>query len=242
MLDRVLAYTRGSGRPETTAAMIWKSIRHPDFQRKIVDFLWKILHNAHRVGSYWNKIPGLEARSQCTECGVEDTMEHILFHCRAYGRRAVWVHAQLLWEKKGLQWKPVCLESLVSAGIPEQEMTGSQIRPAHTRLWRLLVTESAHLIWRLRCERVIGHEGDDGWHHTEKAVTTQWLRAINNRLRQDVTRANPRFGRLALKSELVKETWGDLIPPPDYTNKRWIERIDRVLVGIDPKIVAAAPD
>ena len=242
MMERVLTYNRRSGQPEITTALVWRSVRHPDLQRKIVDFLWKIVHNAHRVGSYWSKIPRLEERGQCVLCGVEESMEHILFQCQTHERRAVWKLAQTLWEKKGLRWEPVHLESLISIGITQQTTPDSRAQHARTRLWRLLISESAYLIWKLRCERVIGHEENRQWRHSEKAVTTKWLRTMNNRMRQDITRANPRFGRLALSEELVKETWGDLIPPSSRSRGRWIERIDRVLVGIDPDIVAATPD
>ena len=242
MIERVLTHVQQSGRPGVTASEVWKNIRHPDYQRKIVDFLWKIMHNAHRVGSYWSKIPGLETRSQCAICGTEENIEHILFHCQAYGQQAVWEHARSLWEKKDLVWQPVCLESLLSAGIPTEVMPNTHAKQAHARLWRILVTESAHLIWRMRCERVIGHEGEARWRHTEKAVTTQWLRVMNDRMRQDITRTNPRFGRMALSTEVVEETWRNLVPPPARASGNWIEKIDRVLVGIDPKIVATTPD
>ncbi|KAJ6471761.1 hypothetical protein C8R47DRAFT_1054300 [Mycena vitilis] len=42
-----------------TTAQVWMSIRHRDFSRQVKDFLWKSLHSAHRLGSFWAHIPQL---------------------------------------------------------------------------------------------------------------------------------------------------------------------------------------
>ncbi|KAJ6630752.1 hypothetical protein B0H10DRAFT_2336653 [Mycena sp. CBHHK59/15] len=50
-----------------------------------------------------------------------------------------------------------------------------------TRLFRILVSESAHLIWRLRNERVI-QEKDAA---SDREIRNRWLKAINNRITLD---------------------------------------------------------
>ncbi|KAJ6596403.1 hypothetical protein DFH09DRAFT_894212, partial [Mycena vulgaris] len=40
-----------------STAQVWKSTRHKDFSRQIKNFLWKSLHSAHRIGSFWKHIP-----------------------------------------------------------------------------------------------------------------------------------------------------------------------------------------
>jgi ribonuclease HI len=66
---------------------IWKSIRNKDITRKIREFLWKSMHNAHKCGKFWNNIPGLEQRATCPVCNEEESMEHILLECNAPGQK-----------------------------------------------------------------------------------------------------------------------------------------------------------
>lgn len=110
----------------------------------------------------------------------------------------------------------------------------------------MLISESAHLIWRMRCERVIAHEGDRNWCHSPRAIKTSWLRVLNTRLRQDVTASHPRFGRLAVPRNLVCDTWGSVVLLPNgQSREKWVTRVDRVLVGIDPSkatLVADGPE
>lgn len=74
-------------------------------------------------------------------------------------------------------------------------------------LWRILVSESAHLMWRLRCERVIGHSEDAEWQHPREEIAARWLSAINARVRQDIVGTSYRYGKLALKKVSVVKTW-----------------------------------
>ena len=57
-------------------------------------------------------------------------------------------------------------------------------RTTHTqgasRLLCILISESAHLIWVLRCERVIQER-----QHSENEIKARWLRAINAKLTND---------------------------------------------------------
>ncbi|KAJ7089041.1 hypothetical protein C8R43DRAFT_908634 [Mycena crocata] len=79
-----------------TVAAIWKSIRHPDISRQIRNFLWKVIHGANRVGKYWRHIPELEDRENCSQCGVEESIQHILFECESPGQAEVWSLAKEL--------------------------------------------------------------------------------------------------------------------------------------------------
>ena len=46
------------------------------------------------------------------------------------------------------------------------------------RLLQILLSEAAHLIWVLRCERVIRDPDDPPRFHTEEEINARWLRAI----------------------------------------------------------------
>ncbi|KAH9913119.1 uncharacterized protein B0H18DRAFT_888756, partial [Fomitopsis serialis] len=217
-------------------ADIWRSIRSKDIRRQVGDFLWKSIHEAHRCGTYWKKIPGYEDRGTCRTCGTTDTLEHILTECRAPGRREIWRLAKELWKKKDKTgaWTPIKIEDVLGAGLRTWRNAKNKRRPYAERLWRILVTESAYLIWKLRCERVIGHGEDENWTHPARAIRARWVHAINERLRLDIAMTHRRFGRMALSTDLVLGTWNGTLRdesafPDDWTQCNW------VLVGIDPK-------
>ena len=104
---------------------------------------------------------------------------------------------------------------------------------------RILLSESVYLIWCLRCTRVIEHEDDHQWRPSATAVSSAWVRAMNKRLRQDAAATHPRMGRLAINASLVRNTWKAVVQMQgDNREMDWVRNIHRVLVGIDPRIVA----
>ncbi|KAJ7172887.1 hypothetical protein C8R43DRAFT_818381, partial [Mycena crocata] len=96
-IDAIQVAVKAEYRKTPTAAAIWKSIRHPDMSREVRNFLWRILHGAIRVGKHWRHIPELADRENCGHCGVEESMQHILFECESPGQSEVWNLAESFW-------------------------------------------------------------------------------------------------------------------------------------------------
>ncbi len=133
---------------------IWMGLRDKDVPRKIRDFLWKMLHGAQRVGEYWSHIPGYEIRATCGVCGVEDSMEHILFECTAPGQDIVWKMVRGAIQMTGCTAPSLSIGMVVAApGIIVKRPHGERAR-GPSRLAKILITEAAHLVWRLRCQRI----------------------------------------------------------------------------------------
>ncbi|EPS99146.1 hypothetical protein FOMPIDRAFT_1125028 [Fomitopsis schrenkii] len=224
---------------ETEEADIWRGIRHRDIRRNVSDFLWKGIHGAHRVGTFWTKIPKYEDRATCPVCDDLESMEHILLRCRAVGPDLIWSLVQDLWEKKGLTWEHLGINDVWAIGPRSQSIAGAAKTPkCVARLWRILISESAHLIWKLRCDRVIANGDADGWQHTSESVSAQWEAAVNARLRQDAAGTSRKYGRLALKKDLVLATWRGTLKDERTLPDDWT-KVHRVLVGIE--MGAAAP-
>ncbi|KAJ7913642.1 hypothetical protein B0H13DRAFT_1612394, partial [Mycena leptocephala] len=133
---------------------IWKSIRHRDIGRNIRNLLWKSMHGAHRLGKWWLNIPECEERSNCVHCGAEETLNHILLECPCPGQSEVWKLAE-----KEPSWPEVSMGTIVGSGLAVFKDDSEDPRPALARLYKILMTESAHVIWKLRCDSVIGREG-----------------------------------------------------------------------------------
>ncbi|KAH9835048.1 uncharacterized protein C8Q71DRAFT_872296 [Rhodofomes roseus] len=216
-------------------ALIWRSGRHKDLARPIADFLWKNLHKAYKVGTYWSHIPNYEDRAECKPCGVTENMDHILLKCNADHQDTLWRLTLRLLHKKGFTRTSLSYEDILSIGLSPKSNKNSPIREPHLRLRRIAVSETAYLIWKLRCERVIRHEDDPEWRHNIQSVIAKWFYTINRRLRLDIWSTKRRFGRLQRNKNLVLATWtkvleDELALPEDWTT------VHRFLVGIDPEL------
>jgi hypothetical protein len=93
-----------------------------------------------------------------------------------------------------------------------------------TRLLQILVSESAHLIWVLQCERVIQeHE------HTANETHNRWLRAINARLTDDKIIAT-KIKRDEKSRRKTVNTWEHVLRNQGDLPNDWITHHE-VLVG-----------
>ncbi|KAJ7106482.1 hypothetical protein C8R43DRAFT_1080647 [Mycena crocata] len=202
---------------------IWKSTKHKDVSRSIRFFLWMLIHDGYKVGSYWEKIPDYEDWAPCEKCGITESMEHILTRCEFPGQREIWKMASDLWKLKTGETLPrPVMGQIMSCAMAKQRDAGA------TRLYRIMVSESAHLIWRIRNERKI-----KGWDPaTPREARNRWLRAINNRLKIDCIMTNEvKFGKKAIQKKLVKETWKNVLKDESTLPKDWTWETE-VLVGI----------
>jgi hypothetical protein len=215
-----------------TDATIWHSIRSKDITRTIRVFLWKVLHKAHKCGDYWLKIPEFEHRGNCPDCGVEDSMAHILTECNAPGQREIWDLTKKIWLIKHNYWPKVDnLGIVIGCGLGKFLSKTGQRKLGAERLYRILMTESAHLIWRIRCERVLERPRDQ-W-HTAKEIQNRWHCAINRRLTLDQAMTNKKYERKAISAKTVLCTWSGTLQNESLLPENWIN-CSGVLVGIGP--------
>jgi len=99
----------------------------------------------------------------------------------------------------------------------------SHLRGA-SRLLKILTSESAFLIWALRCERVI-HEKN----HTHQEIKSRWLNIINSRLTEDKIAAS-KIKRNKGFTTLVSNTWEKVLRKENDIPNNWIN-MREVLVG-----------
>ncbi|KAF8826131.1 hypothetical protein HHX47_DHR6000405 [Lentinula edodes] len=193
-----------------TTEAIWKSTRHKDLGKKIRAFLWMLLHSGYKIGEYWEKIPGFESRATCTHCNTSESMEHILIDCQAPGQKEVWELTKRLWEKTGVTWKGIEFGNILSCGLADFKDAKGKRKPEVSRLFRILISESSYLIWKLRCERVIG-----GKNITKAQITNQWTWTVESRLNLDCLLTSKKFSTGKISKEMIKKTWGKLVMNKD---------------------------
>ncbi|KIK36157.1 hypothetical protein CY34DRAFT_94956 [Suillus luteus UH-Slu-Lm8-n1] len=223
-----------------TDESIWKSCRNKDFPKKIQMFLYKSMNNAYRIGEFWQQIPTFEHRANCHTCNEDtESMEHILMQCNNPTRKLIWDLAKKLWPAQHGQWPEPTIGRILGCGaltIPqnprdrnESDIRSPKIQGA-SRLLRILISESAHLIWVLRCECTI-----KGQTHIDEIVTKRWINIINQRLQLDRAIA-ARKDRSKKTISQVRHTWEDIIQTNKSNNtevedSNWVTA-QEVLVGI----------
>ncbi|KAF8178395.1 hypothetical protein K438DRAFT_1605221, partial [Mycena galopus ATCC 62051] len=208
---------------------IWRSIRDKAFAPRISQFLWKTMHNAHRIGHYWMHIPECEDRATCQECGEEENIEHILLHCRSPGQEIVSKAAEKLWKERKQDWPEVTLGGILGCGLIDFKGEGGKPERGTQRLYKILISESMYTIWKIRNKRVISRSGDP---LAETAIVNKWVSNLNQCLQQDIMLANRPKGskRPHLAPSLVHETWSGILDDEGNLPENWLKG-SRVLVG-----------
>ncbi|KAH8071051.1 hypothetical protein BXZ70DRAFT_1003067 [Cristinia sonorae] len=218
-----------------TEEKLWVAIRHKDFSKEARYFLWMTMHDAYMVGAKWlreNFSAELRERSQCKDCGVQDTMVHILTQCESPGQEEIWSLTRELWAKTGKEWPHPSFGVILACGTAVfTNETTERPDAGRGRLYRILMSEAAKLIWNLRNERVIQK---DGRSFSQQEVYNRWKRSIINRLQLDCRSSNSqRYGKKAISVKSVKNTWSKVIEKYDDLPTDWVQK-GGVLVGIEP--------
>ncbi|KAJ7590020.1 hypothetical protein C8J56DRAFT_1139730 [Mycena floridula] len=228
-----------------TDKKIWKAVNHADMTLPTRYFFWMTMHDAYKVGEYWTRMddPDFRERGICELCFVLEDMEHILTRCKAPGQAEVWDLAKSLWKKKkGTRWRKPKMGTILACPMAELVSSRGKKRPGASRLFRILISEAAHLIWKLRNERTIpDEEGRTQPAASVKEIENRFTSAMNARLAKDRALTNRlRYGKRALSKSSVLSTWNGVLErntdlPPDWTEE------DGVLVGktciSDPEVV-----
>jgi ribonuclease HI len=184
-LDRTLEEAKDAFGLTPTIGAIWKGMRHRDISKKGRDFLWKHAHGIFRLGSFWDNIPGYEDRGECPICKQHETFQHIVQECDSKERKTIWKAANELWKIRYDDDLPMTEGAVLGCGLANFTKTNGKPDSPKNRLYRILMSESTHLIWILRCERRIREED-----RSERAIRNRWHRRINDRMQVDCLLTN----------------------------------------------------
>lgn len=212
VVNRVRGALEGHSGVDNTAEAVWKSLnsnKTAALSIKFRAFAWKALHDGVKVGDYWLGKGTCEDRMACTQCNVEsETLHHILFECRMTGQETIWKLAKQAWALTGLEWPNLSTELILGAGLAIAKSASGKHLKGRTRLLQIMITESAYLIWLLRCEWRIGREQNTMETHPTPEIEARWRKTMAKRMRTDwALTSRLRYGKRALQRWLVAETW-----------------------------------
>src|ERR1700677_1098754 len=122
----------------------------------------------------------------------------------------VWRLTRDSWDHEQYKWPAISLGVILGCGNlsakphaerqPDQRQTTVNQRGV-SRLLQILISEAAHLIWVLRCERVIQERI-----HSAQETEAHWLKAINRRLTEDKIVVT-KIKQEKQYTKLIKATW-----------------------------------
>ena len=212
-----------------TPEKIWLATKHHDLSRKVRDFLWKAIQSTYKIGEFWLPIASHRERGICPLCDEVEDMEHILTKCKSENRSLAWKLADELWKGKHSTPLPTDLGNILGCGLANFLSNGRRDK-GKNRLFRILVSETAYLIWKMRNERRIR----DGDSVTAPATATvrRWRNTMNKRLTIDrFLTDKKRFSKRALSEKLVRATWSHCLANEEALPLNWPSS-KGVLVGI----------
>src|SRR5260370_26350351 len=107
------------GNCSSTDAYIWLAIHKNrcNLSINIRSFLWKLIHNGHKVSHYWLKMENFNKRGICSKCDTPETMQHILFNCNTNQSKTIWNAAKKICEHKNIQW-PINFDITTIMALP----------------------------------------------------------------------------------------------------------------------------
>lgn len=192
-----------------TAAAIWMGLKSPIIRKQVSDFLWQAIHGRTVCGPHFAHWGGEWTERQYCECGAIESLPHILLSCQQREwRKAVWEEyvsiRQQATATKTLQQEIPSYSEILGIGVRKSELKGATVH-----LEKILIAETAFVIWKLRNKQRIEEEVI----HPNQARNA--LRStLMDRAKTDFATAKlkdlPRRGKKNLKREAVA-TWDGLI-------------------------------
>ncbi|KAE9402419.1 hypothetical protein BT96DRAFT_816583, partial [Gymnopus androsaceus JB14] len=170
---------------------IWKGIRHKDLSRETWYFLTMLTHD-----DSIDK-PELWEQARCRRCQTTESSTHILTECQCNRQEVIWNLAKEIWEKKGYQWRKPDLGDILTCALPK--FSKNKNGQGDSRLYQILISESARLVWLIRNNRVINKRAQE---MSAMEVKNQWIAVMDKQLTLDWDMMHPRFEKKALPKNL----------------------------------------
>ena len=115
-----------------------------------------------------------------------------------------------------------------------------------SRLYRIIVSETAYLIWKMRNEWQIRDDDGEERLNVEGETTARWRKALNKRLTNDrFLTDSARFRKRALNAELVRRTWTGSLENEEALPQEWYKTrggFSGYVAGGSPRICQVGPN
>ncbi|EJD47338.1 hypothetical protein AURDEDRAFT_17513, partial [Auricularia subglabra TFB-10046 SS5] len=112
-------------------------------------------------------------------------MHHIIFECPDHRQAIIWGFVRNFLQHKAMEEHvPRNLGMVWGCALATPSVADGRSK-AVERAYRKVVSESAFLIWKLRCEKRVGHKDDPEWVLPPKAIKERWAAMMRRMVSQD---------------------------------------------------------
>ncbi|KAJ7511531.1 hypothetical protein B0H11DRAFT_1700074 [Mycena galericulata] len=136
------------------------------------------------------------------------------------GQQQIWQLAEKLWRLRFNHWPRLNWGLLIGCSLAKFKSLRGCSAPAQNRFFTIIISKSMQLIWTLRNNRVLGSSQPA----TNSEIRNLWVLTVNSPLKRDKLLTNrARFGSLAIKKQLVLNTWSGTLLDEDSLPDDWIK-------------------
>ncbi|KAJ3774187.1 hypothetical protein FB446DRAFT_640363 [Lentinula raphanica] len=126
-----------------------------------------------------------------------------------------------------MTWERPSIGDILACGLRQVNDKEGKPDKGKSRLYRIVVSESTHLIWKLRNNRVINGKDPP----SKREIANKWHFIINSRLATDrILTRKKTFGKRAIAASLVLRTWNGTLEDEGNLPEDWTREAG-VLVG-----------
>jgi len=204
---------------------IWISLQDKDIGLCGKQFFWKTIKNAYFIGEKWDNVPNCEHCSHCPLCNRTESMEHILTNtedCPNRESHILWDLAKFFWLQHYPNWPDLSIGTILGCALEKFNGNDPAQVQGTERLYRILISGTAHMVWKLHCERRIEHQ-DIAEQTSAKEIAHRWHYKINARFKVDRALTHVHLhGACAIAKELVLNTWRGTILNNSDNTEDWL--------------------
>ena len=164
--------------------------------------------------------------------------------CKSRARSTAWRLVNELWTGRGSTSLPTDIGNIMGCGLASFT-TNDKPDDRKCRLYRILISETAYLIWKIRNERRIRDSDGKERIDIERETETRWKNALNKRLTNDRFLTNStQFRKRALNEGLIKRTWTGCLDNEEALPQDWYKTkggFSGYVVGGSARICTVGP-
>ena len=144
--------------------------------------------------------------------------------CSDLARSQIWELARDLWLRRSPAWPEPTFGLIIRCGAVRLKNARGREDAGLSQLYRILIVEANHLIWRPKCNRCIEHSDAPDFQHAPAFVAAEFKQVIRSRFDTDTALLNKkRYRKRAMKQATVEATWRSIFPPPDPPLPNWLQ-------------------
>lgn len=112
-------------------------------------------------------------------------------------------HKIAMQKKRGIQWTNPTLELILGCGLVKFKHDNGKTMEPGSRMYQIVISESARLIWKIRCNWQIQKGSDSKRVPTKEKVQRKWQKALGEKIKLDCLATNTKKYRKGSLNETL---------------------------------------